>query len=51
VREPKQAGEHMHVEQETLSYEPPAVVEIGSIADLTQGAAVTNVPDNGTLSA
>jgi hypothetical protein len=43
VREFKRAGEHMHSEPETVSYEPPAIVEIGSIADLTQGAGVAGI--------
>jgi hypothetical protein len=31
----------MHPEQEAVSYEAPAIVEIGSIADLTQGTTGT----------
>jgi hypothetical protein len=42
VKESKQAGEYMHADHETFSYEPPAVVEIGSIADLTQGTGPPN---------
>jgi hypothetical protein len=34
----------MHPDTEGLSYEPPAVYEIGSIADLTQGNT-TATPD------
>jgi hypothetical protein len=40
----------MHSDEETVSYEPPAVVEIGSIADLTQGTGVPTT-DNIAVSA
>jgi hypothetical protein len=38
----------MQPEQEILSYEPPSIVEIGSIADLTQGGSGTPSVDGVT---
>jgi hypothetical protein len=50
VRDSKQAGTSMHAEAETLSYESPAIYEIGSIADLTQGntTAVADITVTGS---
>lgn len=40
----------MHSDSQNLSYQPPTVVEIGSIADLTQGTGVQGT-DTAGLSA